>query len=60
VLAALSAASTSADFMSRGSSVWNESERKRPAPRVLAEEEDLADVFLEPRCQWKNLRIVSP
>jgi hypothetical protein len=55
-----SATATSADFMSRGSSAWNESERKRPPPRTRAEEDDLAEVFAESRCQLKNLRIVSP
>ena len=59
VPAKLSATATSADFMSRGSSAWNESERNRP-PRIRVEVGEFADVFRDAWCQLKNLRIVSP
>lgn len=57
--AAVSAAVTSADFRSRGSSAWNERVRNRPPP-VLEWDDDFDADLLGRRCHENNLRIVSP
>ena len=57
--AEVSAARTSAAFMSRGSSAWNERVRNRPPP-VLDWDNDFDADGLGRRCHENNLRIVSP